>query len=191
MGPSNPDGVLQEEERTGNKKDARERFPEGSGPADVCLGLLASGTVRKCSPVPLCGTLLWECWPGDTAWVWGRPGQQVSSCHGREWTCLRQGMERQEEAPENGCFSKPGQAMTGGLLRAAPHVRPTPTVLSPKSPLSLSGCSVHTCTALCEVWEGHVNGGRRKLDSLSAGTCCERGRLDQELKPGRPHQAEW
>lgn len=60
--------------------------------------------------------------------------------------------------------------MTGGLLKAAPHKRLTPTCLLPLSHPFLVGCSVHACTASCGVWEGHVNGGRGSLiPSLPAG----------------------
>ena len=120
----------------------------------------------------------------------GERTARLPSCHGREWTCLRQGMERQEEGTRERLLLKtrPDDAW-GPAEGCTPHAPDSDLSSAFKSPLS-SGVLCACLHSLVWGLKGHVNGGRRKLDSLSAGTCCERGRLDQELKPSRPHQAE-
>lgn len=117
-------------------------------------------------------------------------GQPTSPPAVGEWTCLRQGTEQQEEGARGWLLLKTRPDDDWGPAEGCTLQASTPTCLLPLSHPFLVGCSVHACTASCGVWEGHVNGGRRKLDSLSAGRCYKRGRLDQELKPSRPHQAE-
>ena len=114
----------------------------------------------------------------------------LPSRRGREWTCLRQGMERQEEGARGRLLLKTRPDDDWGPAEGCTPQAPDSNLSSPfKSPLFsgvLCACLHSLVWGLgrpCQWW-------KRKLDSLSASRCYERGRLDQELKPSRPHQAE-
>ena len=129
--------------------------------------------MRKCLPVPLCGTLLWQCWPVDSVGL-GASGQHISPPaveeSGRAQNCKK-------KALEDGCFSKPGQMMTGGLLRAAPHKHLTLTRLLPLSHPVLVG-------ALCMPAQPRVRSGK-------AMSMVEEGSLSPSLPAGAVRGEDW